>query len=274
MIRHRGPDQFGIYLDDHVGLGNARLSIVDLGGGQQPITNEDRRFWIVYNGEIFNHAELREELLARGHRFETHYDTEVFLHYYEQEGPACLRRFNGQFGVAIWDSLKRELFLARDRVGVRPIYYTFREGAFIFGSEIKALSAHPAVALELDPLALDQTFTGWSCLPPRSPFAGVQQLPPGHCALVSAERSVQVHAWWRPDFSTPPATPTLQPSNPPALRQTPPASTNSVTSSPMPRACACSRTCRSAPTLLEGSRGHRRRAAQRLLLHRRPWPRG
>lgn len=200
MIRHRGPDQFGIYLDDHVGLGSARLSIVDLGGGQQPITTGDGRFWIVYNGEIFNHAELRQELLACGHRFETHCDTEVFLHYYEQEGPACLRRFNGQFGVAIWDSLKRELFLARDRVGVRPLFYTLREGTLIFGSEVKALAAHPAVSLALDPLALDQIFTGWSCLPPRSPFVGIEQLPPGHYAVVSADRGLQIHRWWQPDF--------------------------------------------------------------------------
>ena len=201
MIRHRGPDQFGIYLDDQIGLGNARLSIVDLAAGQQPITTEDSRYWIVYNGEIFNHAELREELLARGHRFETHCDTEVVLHYFEQEGPACLRRFNGQFGVAIWDSHKRELFLARDRVGVRPLFYAIRDGVLIFGSEIKALAAHPAVSLALDPLSLDQIFTGWSCLPPRTAFKDIQQLPPGHYAMVSEQRGLQLHQWWQPDFS-------------------------------------------------------------------------
>jgi asparagine synthase (glutamine-hydrolysing) len=229
MIRHRGPDQFGLYLDDHIGLGNARLSIIDLGGGQQPITTGAGRFWIVYNGEIFNHAELRGELLARGHRFETHCDTEVFLHYYEEEGPACLRRFNGQFGVAIWDALKRELFLARDRVRVRPLFYTLREGALIFGSEVKALAAHPAVSLALDPLALDQIFTGWSCLPPRSPFVGIEQLPPGHFALVNAERGLQLHRWWQPDFGgiadlpvTPSASTTSPPARSPSTPATPP----------------------------------------------------
>ena len=201
MIRHRGPDQFGIFLDDHVGLGNARLSIIDLAAGQQPITTEDGRFWIVYNGEIFNHAELRAELIDRGHRFETHCDTEVFLHYYEQEGPACLSRFNGQFGVAIWDSQKRELFLARDRVGVRPLHYAVRAGVFVFGSEIKAIAVHPAVQLELDALSLDQIFTGWSCLAPRTAFADIQQIPAGHYAFVSSERGVQLHSWWQPDFS-------------------------------------------------------------------------
>ena len=145
MIRHRGPDQFGIYLADGIGMGNARLSIVDLASGQQPIATEDERFWIVYNGEIFNHRELRSELETKGHRFETHCDTEVFLHLYEQEGPACLRRLNGQFSVAIWDSLERELFIARDRLGIRPLFYHLRDDVFVFGSEVKALAVHPAV---------------------------------------------------------------------------------------------------------------------------------
>ncbi|MBI1178656.1 asparagine synthase (glutamine-hydrolyzing) [bacterium] len=201
MIRHRGPDQFGIYLDDHVGLGNARLSIIDLAAGQQPITTEDGRYWIVYNGELFNHAELREDLLKHGHRFETHCDTEVFLHYYEQEGPDCLRRFNGQFGVAIWDTERKELFLARDRVGVRPLHYAVRDGVLVFGSEIKAMAVHPAISLELDPLSLDQIFTGWSCLAPRTPFQGIQQLPAGHYALIRPGREIELHRWWQPDFS-------------------------------------------------------------------------
>lgn len=204
MIRHRGPDQFGIYLDDHVGLGNARLSIIDLAAGQQPITTEDGRYWIVYNGELFNHAELREDLLKRGHRFETHCDTEVFLHYYEQEGPDCLRFFNGQFGVAIWDTERMELFLARDRVGVRPLHYAVRDGVLVFGSEIKAMAVHPAISLKLDPLSLDQIFTGWSCLAPRTPFQGTQQLPAGHYALIRPGNDIELHRWWQPDFSAAP----------------------------------------------------------------------
>ena len=202
QIRHRGPDEFGIYLDDQIGLGNARLSIVDLSGGQQPITTEDGRYWIVYNGEIFNHAELRPELEKAGHQFSTHCDTEVFLHLFEQEGPACLNRLNGQFAVAIWDSLKQSLFLARDRLGVRPLFYWTDGNTLLFGSEIKALAAHPAVGLELDPMALDQIFTGWSCLPPRTPFRQVSQLPPGHFAIVS-RHGMQIERYWQASFDGP-----------------------------------------------------------------------
>ena len=200
MIRHRGPDQFGIYLADGVGMGNARLSIVDLASGQQPIATEDGRFWIVYNGEIFNHRELRSELEAKGHRFETHCDTEVFLHLYEEEGAACLRRLNGQFSVAIWDSLERELFIARDRLGIRPLFYHFRDDVFIFGSEVKALAVHPAVQLEIDPVSFDQIFTGWSCLAPRTPFQDIHQLPAGHFALIN-ENGIRAERYWQPNFT-------------------------------------------------------------------------
>jgi asparagine synthase (glutamine-hydrolysing) len=126
-VRHRGPDQFGVYLyrDDlsAAGLGNARLSIVDLAGGQQPIGNEDSTLWIVFNGEVFNHPELRRELRLRGHQFTTESDTEVVLHLFEERGPACRDRLNGQFAFAIWDEQQRELFLARDRLGILPLFY-------------------------------------------------------------------------------------------------------------------------------------------------------
>ena len=200
MIRHRGPDQFGIYLANGIGMGNARLSIVDLASGQQPIATEDERFWIVYNGEIFNHRELRSELEEKGHRFETHCDTEVFLHLYEQEGPGCLRRLNGQFSVAIWDSLERELFIARDRLGIRPLFYHLRDDVFTFASEVKALAVHPSVELEIDPLALDQIFTGWSCLAPRTVFQGIHQLAPGHFALIGQD-GIRIKRYWRPAFA-------------------------------------------------------------------------
>ena len=200
MIRHRGPDQFGIYLDDAAGLGNARLSIVDLAAGQQPIATEDQRYWIVYNGEIFNHAELRAELEQAGHRFATHCDTEVFVHLFEQEGPACLNRLNGQFAVAIWDTREQTLFLARDRFGVRPLFYWLSDDLLVFGSEVKALAAHPAVTLQLDPAALDQIFTGWSCLAPRTVFQGVHQLPPGHFVLVSRQ-GLRVERYWQQEFA-------------------------------------------------------------------------
>jgi asparagine synthase (glutamine-hydrolysing) len=199
MIRHRGPDQFGIYLDDLVGLGSARLSIVDLAGGQQPIGTEDQRYWIVYNGEIFNHRELRRDLENAGHRFATHSDTEVFLRMFVQDGPACLSRLNGQFAVAIWDTLEHTLFLARDRLGIRPLFYRIDADVLIFASEVKALAAHPAGRLELDPIALDQIFTGWSCLAPRTVFRDVKQLPPGHFAVASP-RGLQIERYWQQDF--------------------------------------------------------------------------
>jgi asparagine synthetase B (glutamine-hydrolysing) len=166
MIRHRGPDEFGIYLDGPVGLGNARLSIIDLSTGQQPITNEDENLWIVFNGEIFNYLELRPELEARGHRFATASDTEVLLHAYEEFGPQCLERLNGQFAFAIWNRREQTLFLARDRLGVRPLFYTFSQGDLIFGSEIKAILADRRVRAEIDPAVLDQ---GLHLLEPAGP---------------------------------------------------------------------------------------------------------
>ena len=152
MIRHRGPDQFGIYCDGRVGLGSARLSIIDLNTGQQPIPNEDGTLWIVFNGEIFNYVELRPELEARGHRFSTQTDTEVILHLYEELGPECLRRLNGQFAIAIWDTRTQSLFLARDRLGVRPLFYTQADGRLLFGSEIKALLSVSRVPAAIDPV--------------------------------------------------------------------------------------------------------------------------
>src|SRR5687768_8147532 len=149
MIRHRGSDEFGIYLGRDVALGNARLSIVDLSGGQQPIGNEEGTLWIVYNGEVFNYVELRAELEAPGHKCFTHTDTEVILHLYEELGPKCLARLNGQFAIAIYNERDRSLFLARDRLGVRPIFYTRAGNDLIFGSEVKAILAHPGVSAEL-----------------------------------------------------------------------------------------------------------------------------
>jgi asparagine synthase (glutamine-hydrolysing) len=201
MVRHRGPDQFGIYLSDQVALGNARLSIIDLSGGQQPITNEDETLWIVFNGEIFNYVELRADLEAKGHQFATHCDTEVILHLYEEYGPDCLGQLNGQFAIAIWNERDRSLFLARDRVGVRPLFYTQTGGALIFASEIKSILTDPRVSAELDPLALDQIFTYWSPLSPRTCFRGIVDVPPGHF-LVAKNGQVSVKAFWKPDFSS------------------------------------------------------------------------
>jgi asparagine synthase (glutamine-hydrolysing) len=198
-IRHRGPDQFGIYLDDDVALGNARLSIIDLSTGQQPIANEDESLWIVFNGEVFNHPALRIELEVRGHRFTTTSDTEVVLHAYEEYGADCLSRFNGQFAIAIWDCRERTLFLARDRLGVRPLFYTKTGDALVFGSEIKALLAAPGVTPTPDPVALDQIFTFWSTLSPRTFFRGVFELPPGHFMIVGDGRT-RIERYWAMDF--------------------------------------------------------------------------
>ena len=199
MIRHRGPDEFGIYLDGPVGLGNARLSIIDLSGGQQPISNEDGTMWIVFNGEIFNYVELRPELEARGHRFTTTSDTEVLLHAYEEYGPKCLEKLNGQFAFAVWDARDRSLFLARDRLGVRPVFYAVRGGDLIFGSEIKALLADPRVRAEIDPAILDQVFTFWSPLSPRTVFRDILELPPGHY-LQAREGKTTIKSYWELNF--------------------------------------------------------------------------
>jgi asparagine synthase (glutamine-hydrolysing) len=199
MIRHRGPDQFGIYLDDRVSLGNARLSILDLSTGQQPICNEDENLWIVFNGEIFNHPELRAELEARGHRWHTNCDTETILHAFEEWGTDCMSRFNGQFAFAIWNRRDQSLFMARDRLGVRPLYYTTAGGNLVFGSEIKAILAVPEVHAQVDPVAMGQIFSFWSTLSPRTFFQGIVDLPPGHWMRV-ADGRIQVQPYWRQRF--------------------------------------------------------------------------
>ena len=206
MIRHRGPDEFGIYIDGPVGLGNARLSIIDLSGGQQPIPNEDGTLWIVFNGEIFNYIELRPELEARGHKFTTTSDTEVLLHAYEEYGPECLNRLNGQFAFAVWNAVDQSLFLARDRLGVRPVFYTFADGDLIFGSEIKALLADNRVRAEIDPAVLDQVFTFWSALSPRTAFKDIYELPPGHYLKASRGKTT-IEKYWQLNFPSAPNPP-------------------------------------------------------------------
>jgi asparagine synthase (glutamine-hydrolysing) len=199
MIRHRGPDQFGIYLDEQASLGSARLSIIDLACGQQPITNEDGRLWIVFNGEIFNYVELRHELEEKGHRFATRSDTEVILHLYEELGADCLKRFNGQFAMAIWDNRDKTLFLARDRLGVRPLFYTHSSGRLLFASEIKALFVDSTVSREIDFTSLDQVFTFWAPLTPRTIFQNIFEIPPGHF-LIASKGEVKVKDYWSIDF--------------------------------------------------------------------------
>jgi len=201
-FRYRGPDETGIYLDKHVGLAHARLSIIGLDDGCQPIGNEDGTLWIVYNGETYNYPELRVELEGYGHRFSTATDTEVLLHLYEEFGPQGLTRINGQFAFAIWDSLKQELFIARDRVGVRPLFYTQVGGKLLFASEIKVLFQDPEVPRVIDPHALAQVFTCWSTVTPRSTFHGVQELAPGHYLLVK-DGQIQSEPFWHIPFYPP-----------------------------------------------------------------------
>ncbi len=199
-LRHRGPDESGVFSAEGVGLGHARISIIDLAGGRQPMPNDDKSLWITFNGEIFNYVELRDELIRKGHRFATLSDTEVVLHMYMEEGERCVERFNGQWAFGIWDARRRRLFLSRDRLGVRPLFYTQPRGGFLFASEIKALFACPEVERELDLLALDQVFTFWAPLAPRTAFRSVQQLPPGHCLAVE-NGSVRVWPYWRLEYA-------------------------------------------------------------------------
>ncbi|MAT72650.1 MAG: asparagine synthase (glutamine-hydrolyzing) [Planctomycetaceae bacterium] len=204
-VRHRGPDEFGVYLHHRggssMGLGSARLSIVDLVGGQQPISNESGDLWIVFNGEIYNHLELRRTLEAAGHRFATNSDTEVVIHLFEQYGPEAVSQLNGQFAFAIWDERRQRLVLARDRVGIRPLYYCQQDGGIAFASEIKALLASRRVRAELHPTALDEVFSVWSPLPPHTAFRNIASLPPGHYAVMEPGQPERVVRYW--DFEFP-----------------------------------------------------------------------
>ncbi len=200
LLRHRGPEETGLYIDDYIALAHARLSIIDLSHGAQPIHNENKTLWIIFNGEIFNYPDLRDELIRSGHKFYTNTDTEVIVHLYEEHGPDCLHKLNGQFAFAIWNSNTRSLFLARDRMGIVPLFYSKRNGEFSFASEIKALFADPSVKREIDPKALDQIFTFWAALPGRTFFDGINELPPAHYLLVSAQDFI-IKQYWHLNFA-------------------------------------------------------------------------
>lgn len=198
---HRGPDDDGAIVSNpadgapQVGLAMRRLSIIDLQSGHQPISNEDDTCTVVFNGEIYNHLELRSELEAAGHRFKTRSDTEAILHAYEEWGDQCVDRLRGMFGFAIWDSSRQRLFVARDAVGIKPLYWTQARGGIAFASEIKAILHHPDVTRSVDETALSDYLTYLYVPPPRTMFAGIQKLPPGHC-LVWEAGSVRVREWW------------------------------------------------------------------------------
>ena len=203
-VRHRGPDEFGMYRDARAALGHARLSIIDLSTGQQPLCNEDGTLWVVFNGEIFNYLELRTELRALGHVFRTQSDTEVIVHAFEAWGEQAFERFNGQFAIALWDVTRERLVLARDPLGVRPIYLCEHGGRLYFGSEVKSIfAADRAIPRALDPVGLAETFTFWTVVPPQSVFRGVRELPPGHL-LTASRQGIQERCFWRPRYPTGP----------------------------------------------------------------------
>jgi len=184
IIRHRGPDEFGAYFNPKCGLGQARLSIIDLSSGSQPLSNEDDSIWITFNGEIFNYVELRPELEQLGHRFKTQSDTEVIVHAYEQWGEDCLSRFNGQFAFAIFDKKNETLFAARDRMGIRPFFYSIHNGRFYFGSEIKSIFCDENIPRKIDYKGLDEIFTWWTTAPPRTAFENINELAAGECLTI------------------------------------------------------------------------------------------
>lgn len=198
-IRYRGPDESGIYLDNSIALGNVRLSIIDIATGQQPLSTPQKDYWIILNGEIFNYIELKKDLVKLGHVFHTESDTEVLLHAYLEYGEDCLNRLNGQFALAIWDKNKKELFLTRDRVGIRPLFYTWFGETFVFGSEIKTLLEFPGIRAEFDYTALAQVFTYWTTVTPKTVFKNIFELQPGHCMRIKSA-SHTIRPFWRLRF--------------------------------------------------------------------------
>ncbi|MEL4457151.1 asparagine synthase (glutamine-hydrolyzing) [Lutimonas vermicola] len=199
-IKHRGPDESGIYVSDQVALGSVRLSIIDLVSGTMPISNKDRSLWIVFNGEIFNYIELKEGLIRLGHTFETNSDTEVVLHLYEEYGKDFLNMLNGQFAISIWDKKKEELFLARDRVGIRPLYYTEVNDTFVFASEIKALMEFPGIQPKMSAEALAEYFTFWTSLSPKTIFQGIYEVPPGTYMRINSKERKIIKYWQLPIY--------------------------------------------------------------------------
>lgn len=199
IIRHRGPDESGIYINENIGLGNVRLSIIDLKSGQQPLSDSSENYWIVFNGEIFNYIELREELQKKGYVFKTTSDTEVLVQLFAAYGPACLSKLNGQFVFAIWNERDQSLFIGRDRVGIRPLYYTEQHGSFYFGSEIKTLLTCKEVKTSINYKALSQILTFWTTISPVTFFKDIYELPPGHYMTIE-DGKIDIKRYWSLDF--------------------------------------------------------------------------
>jgi len=196
--RHRGPDGSGLWSEGPVGLAHRRLAIIDVAGGHQPMTNEDERVWIVFNGEIYNHAELRPELERAGHRYRTHSDTETILHLYEERGAGCVDRLEGMFAFAIWDGRRNRLLLARDRLGIKPLYYASTERELLFASEIKGIVASAAVKTAFNDEVLPEFLANRYVAGPETFYRGVSKLLPGHLLEWSPEQGLEIRRYWHP----------------------------------------------------------------------------
>ncbi len=196
QIAHRGPDDDGFFVEQNIGLAMRRLSIIDLQTGQQPITNEDQTLWIVFNGEIYNHQELRKDLEARGHRYHTRSDTETIVHLYEEYGEDCVQHLRGMFAFAIWDRSRRRLYIARDRLGIKPIYYYYDGHTFLFGSEIKAVLAYPGIKPEFNRETLAEYLAFGYISEAESMYAGIRKLPPGHTLRLEEGGQLEIFQYW------------------------------------------------------------------------------
>ncbi len=196
QIVHRGPDDDGSFVDGNLGLAIRRLSIIDVQSGHQPISNEDQSLWIAYNGEIYNHQQLREELESRGHRYRTKSDTETILHLYEEYGPQCVQRLRGMFAFAIWNRQERRLFIARDRLGIKPLYYRLEGGTLLFGSEIKAILKYPGVKSEFNQAVLAEYLAFGYVAGAETMFTGIYKLLPGHMLEIGERSELLISRYW------------------------------------------------------------------------------
>lgn len=200
QMAHRGPDDEGVFIDGNVGLAIRRLSIIDLQAGHQPMTNEDQNLWIVYNGEIYNYEQLRNVLESRGHRYRTRSDTETILHLYEEYGVDCVQHLQGMFAFAIWNKRDRRLFAARDRLGIKPLYYSYDSQTFLFASEIKAILAHPGIRTEFNKSVLAEYLAFGYIAGPATLFAGIKKLLPGHTLEISETGQIRIQQYWDLSF--------------------------------------------------------------------------
>ncbi len=196
QITHRGPDDDGFFIENNIGLAMRRLSIIDIATGHQPISNEDNDIWIVYNGETYNHQELRADLEPRGHRYRTKSDTETVIHLYEEYGPDCVKHLRGMFAFAIWDQRKRKLFIARDRLGIKPLYYRYDGKTFLFGSEIKTIVSYPGVNPEFNRGTLAEYLAFGYIGGSETMYAGIQKLPPGHTLEIDESGCLTITPYW------------------------------------------------------------------------------